>query len=247
MIGALVQPLYYGLIRLISNLGTDVLAALSMLIPAALGILPGFLFGTIVDALSGIIPGFTLGSLIDAITGAVIGSPIGALITAIGGAILGGIIGGLINPGKWIGALLGSIPGAVSGGAIGNVLGRILGVIALPGKWLFGCIGSKLGNLIQPAQALVPALAGACDCGCNMNDCSYTKANCCDDNKQANTEISNPGTSIAALRQQALMTKTGSTSVPETGDKGVMACGTVALLSWLALMWLIGAKKKEEI
>ena len=143
--------------------------------------------------------------------------------------------------------MLGSIPGAVSGGAIGNVLGRILGVIALPGKWFFGCIGSMLGNLIQPAQALVPALAGACDCGCNMNDCSYTKANCCDDNKQANTEISNPGTSIAALRQQALMTKTGSTSVPETGDKGVMACGTVALLSWLALMWLIGAKKKEEI
>ena len=239
--------MYYGLIRLISNLGTDVLAALSMLIPAALGILPGFLFGTIVDALSGIIPGFTLGSLIDAITGAVIGSPIGALITAIGGAILGGIIGGLINPGKWISALLGSIPGAVSGGAIGNVLGRILGVIALPGKWLFGCIGSKLGNLIQPAQALVPALAGACDCGCNMNDCSCIKANCCDDNKQANTEVSNPGTSIAALRQQAMMGRTGNTSVPETGDKGVMACGAVALLSWLALMWLIGAKKKEEI
>ena len=44
-----------------------------------------------------------------------------------------------------------------------------------------------------------------------------------------------------------MMGRTGNTSVPETGDKGVMACGTVALLSWLALMWLIGAKKKEEI
>ena len=53
-------------------------------------------------------------------------------------------------------------------------------------------------------------------------------------------------TSIAALRQQ-MMSSSDNTTVPQTGDKGVMACGTVALLSWLALMWLIGAKKKEEI
>ena len=33
----------------------------------------------------------------------------------------------------------------------------------------------------------------------------------------------------------------------QTGDKGVMACGTIALLSWLILMWLVGAKKKEEL
>ena len=173
--------------------------------------------------------------------------------------------------------MLGSIPGAVSGGAIGNVLGRILGVIVLPGKWLFGHIGRRigqllglipgaieglfilpgkylgaaiggfLGNLMQPMQNAVPALAGACDCGCDMVNCTCTNSDCTCNEETAAAGVPNVGTSIAAPRQQALMTKTGSTSVPETGDKGVMACGTVALLSWLALMWLIGAKKKEEI
>ena len=54
------------------------------------------------------------------------------------------------------------------------------------------------------------------------------------------------GTSIATLRQQ-MMAVPNNTTVPQTGDKGVMACGTIALISWLILMWLIGAKKKEEI
>ena len=55
------------------------------------------------------------------------------------------------------------------------------------------------------------------------------------------------GTSIAALRQQMMMAVPNNTTVPQTGDKGVMACGTIALISWLVLMWLVGAKKKEEI
>ena len=172
--------------------------------------------------------------------------------------------------------MLGSIPGAVSGGAIGNVLGRILGVIALPGKWLFGHIGRRigqllglipgaieglfilpgkylgaaiggfLGDLMQPMQNAVPALAGVCDCGCGMVDCTCSTDDCSCMEKESNAEDPNVGTAIAALRQQAVVVTPKYSSVPETGDAGVAACGMTALFSWLILLWLAGARKKED-
>ena len=96
--------------------------------------------------------------------------------------------------------------------------------------------------------ALAPtATVGACDCGCDMVDCTCTNGDCNCNEKTAVAEVPNAGSSIAALRQQAMMAVPNNTTVPQTGDKGVMACGTIALVSWLILMWLVGAKKKEEI
>ena len=96
-------------------------------------------------------------------------------------------------------------------------------------------------------MAAAPALAGACDCGCNIVDCTCINGDCDCNEETVATEVPNVGTSIATLRQQMMMAVPNNTTVPQTGDKGVMACGTIALISWLILMWLIGAKKKEEI
>ena len=100
---------------------------------------------------------------------------------------------------------------------------------------------------MQPMQNAVPALAGACDCGCDMVDCTCANVDCNCNEDTAAAEVPNTGTSISALRQQAMMAVPNNTTVPQTGDKGVMACGTIALISWLILMWLVGAKKKEEL
>ena len=100
---------------------------------------------------------------------------------------------------------------------------------------------------MQPMQNAVPALAGACDCGCDMVDCTCANVDCNCNEDTAAAEVPNTGTSISALRQQAMMAVPNNTTVPQTGDKGVMACGTIALISWLILMWLVGAKKKVEL
>lgn len=267
LLGALVQPLYYGGIRLISNLGTDVLAGLSMLIPAALGILPGFLAGLATDALSGILPGFFLGSLLDLLTGSAVGSPVGALTAAIGGSLMGGLIGMIMNPGKWIGAGLVTIPGGIAGGALGNVLGRPLGLFLLPGKWILGHVGRRLGELVGLIPGAVKGLAllpgkwikafldgellehllaplenamapAPVPAGCTGNTCQC---------------IAVPG---AAMEERVLhdipgfrretMLALRSSEIPQTGDKGVESCMAVSILSAIILLLLGGARKKED-
>lgn len=241
LLGALVQPLYYGGIRLISNLGTDVLAALSMLIPATLGILPGFLFGSVVDALSGILPGFALGSIADAVTGGMLGSAPGALIASVGGALTGLVLGSILLPGKWLGAMTGSVPGALLGGSLGNLAGRGAGILLLPGKWLGALLGGLFGDCSDTeTKEGLPA-----DCG---------------DSSEGGREAgrverglpvpSHPvparsPVSIDDLRHGGSALLPGSYS-PETGDRGVTGCAAVSVLSLLALLLLMGARKKEE-
>ena len=241
LLGALVQPLYYGGIRLISNLGTDVLAALSMLIPAALGILPGFLFGSVVDALSGILPGFTLGSIVDAITGGMLGSPLGALIASVGGALTGLVLGGILLPGKWLGAVTGSVPGALLGGSLGNLAGRGVGIVLLPGKWLGALLGSLFGGCRDTeTKEGLPA-----DCG------DSSDGDCEADREGRGLPVPSGGIpagsplSIDDLRHGGVSLRPGSYA-PETGDRGIMACSAVSVLSLLVLLLLMGARKKEE-
>ena len=236
-LGALVQPLYYGIIRLISNLGTDVLAALSMLIPAALGILPGFLLGTVTDALSGILPGFTLGSIADTLTGSLLGSPAGALIASLCGVLLGGILGGIINPGKWLGALLGSIPGAVSGGAVGNVLGRLAGTLLLPGKWLGALLG---GSLCSDSCTEVPAVCGS-DNGASPQDPE-------DKTRSSDPSIRFPAVTVPSIEdlRHGVSSLLPGQVCPETGDRGAAGPAAASVISLLALFLFMGAWKKEE-
>ena len=241
LLGALVQPLYYGGIRLISNLGTDVLAALSMLIPAALGILPGFLFGSAVDALSGILPGFTLGSIVDAITGGMLESPLGALIASVGGALTGLVLGGILLPGKWLGALTGSVPGALLGGSLGNLAGRGAGIVLLPGKWL----GALLGGLFGDCRDTETKEGLHADCG------DSSDGDCEADREGRGLPVPSGGIpagsplSIDDLRHGGVSLRPGSYA-PETGDRGIMACSAVSVLSLLVLLLLMGARKKEE-
>ena len=241
LLGALVQPLYYGGIRLISNLGTDVLAALSMLIPAALGILPGFLFGSVVDALSGILPGFTLGSIVDAITGGMLGSPLGALIASVGGALTGLVLGGILLPGKWLGAVTGSVPGALLGGSLGNLAGRGVGIVLLPGKWLGALLGSLFGGCRDTeTKDCVPAECGDSSDGARDADREDRGLPVPSHPVPARSPVS-----IDDLRHGGSALLPGSYS-PETGDRGVTGCAAVSVLSLLVLLLLMGARKKEE-
>ncbi len=51
--------------------------------------------------------------------------------------------------------------------------------------------------------------------------------------------------SIDDLRHGGVSLRPGSYA-PETGDRGIMACSAVSVLSLLVLLLLMGARKKEE-
>lgn len=103
-------------------------------------------------------------------------------------------------------------------------------------------------GFLHPVQETVPALAAACDCGCEMTDCTCVDGDCdCGTSSTSCKTSDTTNNSIAALRQQAVMVMPQNNTVPQTGDKGVMACSSIALISWLILLSLLGAKKKEEV
>lgn len=154
----------------------------------------------------------------------------------------------LLNPGKWIGAGLGAIPGGLAGGAIGNGLGRPLGLFLLPGKWLFGHIGGVIGDLldrlaapIENVDTLIPAMTG-CDCGCDRSTDPCT----CTSSTSTSASAEDPVRHDIERFRQETMLALRNPDIPQTGDKGVEACMATSIFSALILLFLAGARKRED-
>ena len=122
------------------------------------------------------------------------------------------------------------------GGSLGNLAGRGAGIVLLPGKWLGALLGGLFGDCSDTeTKEGLPAGCGDSSDG----DCEADR-----EGRGLPVPSGSP-LSIDDLRHGGVSLRPGSYA-PETGDRGIMACSAVSVLSLLVLLLLMGARKKEE-